>query len=124
MTRRRTAAAAGLLALVLLVALLLASRNDPSPGIGADENARVGTRYEYGLMTHCGVDFIRFDGRWWEAQPHLDDGNGNPPDGWDNGIQEGTLTLRTEAALEFNASAGRTLQFVEVRTAPTPVICG
>lgn len=123
MSRRAVVVVLGIVIVGLSAALWVTSRDTPHAAIDDDENAVVGVRYDYNLMTHCGVDFIRFDGRWWEAQPHLDDGNGNPPDGWDNGIQKGALRLESETALIFNATGDRELRFAEATITPTPQIC-
>ncbi len=45
------------------------------------------------LYTHCGIDEAKIDDAYYEAVQPLEDGNGNPPDGWGNPFQEGTMTL-------------------------------
>ena len=53
--------------------------------------ARAGVPFT--LYTHCGIHELSFGGRWYErVGGPLDDGNGNPPHGWDNPEQQGTLT--------------------------------
>jgi hypothetical protein len=63
--------------------------------------------YAYGLQTHCGIDWAFFDGRLWVADPPLDDGSGNPPDGWDNPRQVGFMGLRSHREAEFRAGDRR-----------------
>jgi hypothetical protein len=49
----------------------------------------------YRLLTHCGIEGLQHDGRWYARNGGLlSDGQGNPPDGWDNPGQDGRL--RTE----------------------------
>lgn len=60
---------------------------------------RLGAAYPFVLSTHCGIRDAYFDGRPWVADPVLSDGSDNPPAGWDNPAQVGTMTLvgRTRA---------------------------
>lgn len=51
----------------------------------------VGVPYLYVLRTHCGIHDAYFDGRLWRARPRLSDGSGNPPPGWTNPEQLGTM---------------------------------
>lgn len=60
-------------------------------------SASLGKEYSYELYTHCGVRSAVFDrGRWWRANPTLDDGHGNPPAGWGNPFTKGTMVLVEE----------------------------
>jgi hypothetical protein len=76
----------------------------------------------YGLYTHCGIQWARIDGNFWRASRPLSDGNGNPPPGWGNPFQEGTLTLRDRTTAEFNSPAGSVTFKRTDRTQP-PVVC-
>ncbi len=76
----------------------------------------------YGLYTHCGIQWARIDGAFWRATQPLSDGNGNPPAGWGNPIQEGTLTFRTQTTAEFTSRAGSVTFKRTGRTQP-PIIC-
>ncbi|MFN2470436.1 MAG: hypothetical protein ABR583_05500 [Gaiellaceae bacterium] len=62
-----------------------------------------GARYEFTLYTHCGIEYARFDGRWWLADPPLDDGSHNPPRGWGNPSQPGTMELVAPDRAKFRA---------------------
>jgi hypothetical protein len=76
----------------------------------------------YRLYTHCGVGWARIDGTFWRATKPLSDGNGNPPPGWADPFQEGTLTMRNRTTAEFSSPAGSvTFQRTE-RTQP-PFMC-
>ena len=60
----------------------------------------------FALYTHCGIDVVLYRGRWYERVGGLlDDGQGNPPAGWGNPYQSGTLT-RAGARLVFRDEAG------------------
>ena len=57
--------------------------------------AILGKEYPYQLYTHCGVRAAAFDeGRWWRANPPLDDGWGNPPAGWGNPFTRGVMVCK------------------------------
>ena len=45
----------------------------------------------YDLFTHCGIQYARVGNRYYQAIPPLSDGSGNPPPGWGNPYQPGTL---------------------------------
>jgi hypothetical protein len=69
----------------------------------------------YDLYTHCGIDEAKVAGRWYLAAPPLSDGNGNPPAGWGNPYQHGTMTLVSAAEVVFTDQAGHHVVF---RAAP------
>lgn len=71
----------------------------------------VGKSYPYQLYTHCGIRWAYFDQRWWSANPALDDGNRNPPPGWGNPSDEGTMKLVGEERAVFTARSGQTAEF-------------
>lgn len=54
----------------------------------------------FALYTHCGVHELAFRGNYYvRAGGPLDDGQGNPPAGWDNPYQRGALTIYTARAV-------------------------
>ncbi|MFW6174832.1 MAG: hypothetical protein ACOC5K_03560, partial [Chloroflexota bacterium] len=65
----------------------------------------------YTLYTHCGVRRAHFDGRDWIADPVLDDGDRNPPPGWGNPHDTGTMTLLSEDSARFVNSRGESAEF-------------
>jgi hypothetical protein len=69
----------------------------------------------YNLYTHCGIYEAKVQGHWYLATPPLSDGNGNPPAGWGNPEQHGTMTLISAAEVVFNDPAGHRVVF---RAAP------
>jgi hypothetical protein len=60
-------------------------------------------RYQLDVVTHCGIRDAWFDGRLWLAKPRLSDGSGNPPAGWGNPWQRGTIRLMTRSRAVFHA---------------------
>lgn len=83
-------------------------------------NAHLGKPYR--LYTHCGIQWARIDGTFWRATEPLSDGNGNPPPGWGNPFQSGTLTLRNLGTAEFSSPAGSVIFQRTERTKP-PIVC-
>jgi hypothetical protein len=72
---------------------------------GAESAAR-GRPYWHTLYTHCGIVGTRFAGSDWVAEPALTDGNGNPPPGWRNPGQAGTMTLVSRDEARFESRDG------------------
>jgi hypothetical protein len=73
--------------------------------------AAVGSAQPYQLYTHCGIDEVRIGNRYFEAVHPLSDGQANPPPGWGNPYQQGTMTLLSPAGAVFRDSAGHQVQF-------------
>jgi hypothetical protein len=73
--------------------------------------AAVGSPQPYQLYTHCGVDEARIGNRYFEAVHPLSDGQGNPPPGWGNPYQQGTMTLLSPTTAVFRDRAGHQVQF-------------
>ncbi len=57
----------------------------------------------------CGAR--RWAGRYFEATRPLSDGHGNPPPGWGNPYQKGTMTLLAPARAVFRDDAGHYVRF-------------
>lgn len=54
----------------------------------------------FDLRTHCGIDELKADGRYFQRVGGiLDDGSHNPPPGWGNPSQHGTLTIKGDVAV-------------------------
>ena len=64
----------------------------------------------FDLFTRCGVLGADVDGVWFAAEPPLTDGQGNPPDGWGNPDQPGTLTMLSATEAVFRDDAGHEVQ--------------
>jgi hypothetical protein len=73
--------------------------------------AAAGSARPYSLYTHCGIDEARIDGRYYEAVHPLSDGHGNPPAGWGNPYQAGTMTLLPPDQALFRDNAGHQVLF-------------
>jgi hypothetical protein len=65
----------------------------------------------YQLYTHGGIDEARLGNRYLEAVHPLSDGSGNPPPGWGNPYQEGTMTLVSPTEAVFRDAAGHRVLF-------------
>ncbi len=81
-----------------------------------------GPSSQYRLYTHCGIEWASIDGVDWHADQPRSDGNGNPPPGWGNPFQVGTLTVSDHATAEFVSAAGSVTFRRTERTEP-PVLC-
>lgn len=99
-----------IIALALVAAVLTGCTN-------ADENADAARAtpplrtISFNLYTHCGIDDARIGSTYFEAETPLSDGSGNPPEGWDNPSQHGTMTLKTETEAVFTDDAGHEVKF-------------
>ena len=76
----------------------------------------------YLLYTHCGIEWAKIKGTFWRATPGLSDGDGNPPPGWGNPFQAGTLTVLSRTRARFRSSAG-SVTFERTTRAGPPFIC-
>jgi hypothetical protein len=84
----------------------------PGPGPPDGPGAVIGVAYPFDLYTHCGVRSARFDGRDWNADPPLlDEYGANPPPGWGNPFDRGTMTLIGPNLAEFRSDAGHVARF-------------
>jgi hypothetical protein len=88
----------------------------------APRAASAGRGTPYRLYTHCGIEWARIHGTFWRATQPLSDGNGNPPPGWGNPFQAGTLTLRNRTTAEFSSRAGSVTFTRTARTRPA-ILC-
>lgn len=68
----------------------------------------------YDLYTHCGIEYARVGNRYYETTPPLSDGSGNPPPGWGNPDQPGTLTFVSATKAVFTDKAGHRVVFTLV----------
>ena len=107
--RRSAAVAAGPLA-----AVLVACGSAASPAAAPAAPKPV----PYNLYTHCGIDYARVGNRYYEATPPLSDGSGNPPPGWGNPYQSGTLTVISPTQAVFTDTAGHRVVFTLVPSGP------
>lgn len=108
----------GALPIVVIVAVALAACDTGTPGhaIKTAVPSRpaattVGSAQPYRLYTHCGIDEARIGSRYFEAVHPLSDGQGNPPAGWGNPFQQGTMMLLSPSRAVFRDDAGHHVQF-------------
>ena len=94
-----------------------AQRTRPTPaGTAAPAAAVAGTTAvagtPYRLYTHCGIREANIGGRWFVAATPLGDGNGNPPPGWGNPYQDGTITVVSPTEAVFADDSGHRVRFL------------
>ncbi len=89
----------------------LASRHSvEDPGSGPAP-AIFGKTIPFDLYTHCGIGEIKAFGKYFERVGGiLGDGFGNPPIGWDNPYDKGTLSVVGASAV-FRDSHGHEVDF-------------
>lgn len=85
--------------------------DNPPAKTKATATAAMARSSPYNLYTHCGVDEARIGNRYFEATRPLSDGSGNPPAGWGNPYQAGTMTQVSPAEAVFTDSAGHHVTF-------------
>lgn len=118
MTRRTR----GARSVVLLIAVAFAT------GCGAGESNRQApvaddpSATPFSVYTHCGVENVRIDGRWWHAKPPLyNQERSGPPEGWDDPYQNGTLTMVTQDRAVFEALGQRVVYLPAPENEPVRV---
>ena len=87
---------------------------------GCGSRAHAGRPYR--LYTHCGIAWARIDGTFWHSNPSLSDGSGNPPAGWGNPYQDGTLVRISPATARFESAAG-SVTFERTSRRQAPIGC-
>jgi hypothetical protein len=110
----------------VLLLLLLAACGSAAPtsstGTAANPGLTVGQSVPYSLYTHCGVLSLNANGHIYYAQPPLGDGSGNPPGGWANPYDAGTLTMVDAHNMAFHDPAGNKATFTDTPAGATPII--
>lgn len=82
----------------------------------------LGVAYPFDLLTHCGITGTRFGGRYFAAVHPLVEGAGNPPQGWGNPYQRGSMTLVSADEARFVDTAGHRVRFLVAPDA-IPALC-
>lgn len=100
-------------ALVLAFAAVagLAACNSSGHAVRGTSGTPVPTGTAYSLYRHCGVHEARVGDTYYVADHPLDDGQGNPPAGWGNPYQEGTMATPTPGVAVFSDSLGHVVRF-------------
>lgn len=78
---------------------------------GPQQSSSAGAWVPYSLYTHCGIDEAKVAGRWYRASPPLSDGQGNPPPGWNNPMQDGQVRVVSPTEVEFRDDRGHHVRF-------------
>lgn len=65
----------------------------------------------FDLYTHCGIREAKIGSDFYAASAVLDDGNGNPPTGWGNPYQVGSMTVYADGTAHFSAPGGLEADF-------------
>ena len=91
-------------------------------GHSASRTTRSGAGRPYRLYTHCGIEWARIDGTFWRAKQPLSDGSGNPPAGWGNPFQDGSLVILDPTTARFESTAGSVL-FERTSRRQPPLLC-
>jgi hypothetical protein len=81
--------------------------------VGVEE----GVGYRFNLLTHCGIEWAYFDGRYWVPMPMLD-----APSHW-AGIEAGTIVLEQPGVAVFEADEGGGARFVPAPRSYRPPDC-
>jgi hypothetical protein len=76
-----------------------------------------GVEYRFNLLTHCGVEWAYFGGRYWVPRPKAD-----PPSHWGN-IEAGTMALQRPRVAVFEAESGGGARFVPASKTYRPPTC-
>jgi hypothetical protein len=99
--------------------------NNPAPLVCSPEHtqlpcaggAELGHPYRFDLLTHCGIEWAYFDGRYWVPRPNVD-----KPTEWE-GIEAGTMVLKRPGVALFEASKGGTVRFATAAASYHPRDC-
>ncbi|WP_229071960.1 hypothetical protein [Actinoplanes sp. DH11] len=100
----------GWVAVVVMVAITAGCGRSEPPEVAPTATA-LSEAVPFVLRTHCGIVETKFDGRYYEAVPPLSDGQENPPPGWDNPEQSGTMQIISPTEAEFRDAAGHVVLF-------------
>ncbi|WP_405769638.1 hypothetical protein OG539_33890 [Actinacidiphila glaucinigra] len=119
MTTRHFTRATALAALAATVAAAAAltgcTGRDPVPAgrptTAGHPATAAATVIPYELYTHCGIDEALIGSTYFEAETPLSDGSFNPPPGWDNPTQHGTMTLLSPTEAVFTDPKGHEVRF-------------
>jgi hypothetical protein len=101
---------------IAAAAVALAALSACAPPPAAQGNVPATTRttavssVPFDLFTHCGIYEARVQDKFFAAVQPLDDGHGNPPAGWGNPYQSGTITVADHSAV-FRDDSGHTVTF-------------
>jgi hypothetical protein len=107
----RLAATGAIVAGVLAACSTATAADHPAIPRPRASQLAAGSPEPYQLYTHCGIDQARIGNRYFEAVHPLSDGAGNPPAGWANPYQQGTMTLLSPTRAVFRDRSGHRVVF-------------
>jgi hypothetical protein len=79
-------------------------------GIALSGEPDIGVSYNVEIYTHCGLRHVEFDGDRWGISGVLSDGHANPPPGFGNPVDRGTITLTSSDTADYHSSFGEQRQ--------------
>jgi hypothetical protein len=77
-----------------------------STGIPLEGEPEIGVTYQVAVNSHCGLRAVEFDGSRWAISGELDDGSMNPPPGFGNPVDHGTITLTGPETAIYHSEFG------------------
>lgn len=101
-------------ALMLIAALMVTSACCGAAHSPAASGVRLSASYQ--LFTHCGVQYVDFQGQRYYADPP------NPPGAWGNPYDDGTLTVIDPSTVVFTDSSGNRATFTTLPSSGVPQI--
>jgi hypothetical protein len=93
----------------------------PADGSGLADAAQPGASVPVDLYTRCGVLGIDIGGVWFAADPPLVAAGGNPPTGWGNPDQPGTVTMSSATEAVFRDELGHQVRLHADESARPPL---
>ena len=134
---RKLALGVGIMLLLGLGAAMLGAFGAPAdlmahfpggvrPALAESERAEVGVSYRFQLPTHCGVEYAFFDDRWWNASTQLYENQArmDPPPGWGNPTEFGTMRLLSQDEAQFVGDSGNKAHFASRSEGSPGTTCG
>lgn len=125
MVATRSARRIGLVIVGILVAgVALSGCGKQGSNGAAPRSSETSKTMALDLYTHCGINGVTVNGRYFQhVGGTLDDGSGNPPKGWGNPYQTGTLTISRDLAV-FRDDLGHVEKFkVSPGVSGPPILC-
>jgi hypothetical protein len=80
----------------------------------------VGSEWTYDVYTHCGVEFIYLDGRFWLTEPL---GELAAPAGWGEPLDHGVITLEAPNRAVYLSASGDQIEFEPAPADFEPPLC-
>ena len=104
----------GIAAAALGLATLTGCAAPPAPqsNVPTRQTTTAVSAAPFDLFTHCGIYEAKVQDAFFVADQPLDDSQGNPPAGWANPYQPGTITVEGQRAV-FRDDSAHTVTFHE-----------